>query len=1168
MLDNFITPFITTFITPFTVASDSILIHGSYDYWMVALSVFISVLASFMGLQVALQASDECSAKRKYTVLLIGSITFGGGIWAMHFLGMLAFDFCTSVDYGWLLTLLSLFPGIAASWVALKYINDNQHGTKPLLIGGVLVGSGIGTMHYTGMAAMDMAPLLRYDPWMFALSIIVAVVLAILALWIRRGVKSYRGLALKPWHANALASLIMGTAISGMHYVGMAAARFVKPPGFEYSNQSSDTSLYLALGVASTTIVIILMVLGLNLIQRYKETSRRALESERRLKATLDTAVDGIITIDSEGTVVSANKATERLLGWAEEELLGKNVNMLVPEPHHSNHDNYIQRYLKTREARIIGTGREVEALHKNGDRVDIRLGIGHVKIAGRDFFVAFIADIRQRLAMENALRTNEKQLRSLVGNIPGIAFRCLNDKKWSMAFISDAVEIITGYPASDFKLPLPKRYYSDLCHPDDQEKIYSTQFDNGPYNIEYRIIRSDGEIRWVMEYGTSFTDEKTGEEWLDGFIMDITERYQMELQLRLAKDKAEQAAQARAAFLANMSHEIRTPMNAIIGFSDILLEGHCERSDLNCKNKANAISNPLTKEQERHLKTINQSAKSLLFLLNDVLDSAKLDKGKLEIEVRDFSLVEEVDAVISTLWLQAKSKHLALNTHIDSQLKERYSGSPERIRQVLTNVVNNAIKFTSEGFVSLKVNALASDQSTKEEPSDWIEFLIEDSGIGMSQIQIDTIFDAFTQADASMSRRFGGTGLGTTISKQLVELMGGSISVNSELGKGSTFRFVLPLFPPNNKQKDSLENHETIKLPPLTLLVVDDIQQNIDLLTILLKRDGHKVLTARDGEQALIRMASEEEIDIVIMDVQMPVMDGLTASQKRRSLEQQQQLPRIPIIALTASVLAQDKMAAEKAGMDGFANKPIDYQFLSAEIARVLGLTISDSQATDSQATNSDNNHSFNNKELINEHKGLALWGNKEDFYRQLDYFAQQQASGFEQLSTLLEQKDWPQLAASAHTLKGICANLSLPSLSQAFTEVETHLKAIESDTESLLDSSEIKQKVTEIEQLFDRLRNKIQQHTTYVTEFNGSANGKLDPSKSLLQQDELIELLLALSESVKHNEIDEELLTQLLQFSQPSVHDETRGIYQALNDFEFDQAQQLIDELLTKIR
>lgn len=459
-------------ITPFMVSSNSILIYGTYNYWMVALSVFVAILASFMGLQVARQSINSTSNTLKNIMLLIGSIALGGGIWTMHFVGMLAFNLCTTVGYDWTLTFLSLLPGIAASWVALNYINSHQEGIKPLFIGGLLVGLGIGTMHYSGMAAMKMAPLLRYDLWIFALSLVLAVSLAILSLWVRVGLISLWKEKTKEWQANLVTSIVMGCAIASMHYTGMAAARFVKPVGFEMSQQPPETSLYLALGVSGATIMIILLVLGVNLIYRYKDISLRALKSERRLKATLDTAIDGIITINNLGEIVSINQATERLLGWSESELLGNNVKMLVPEPHRSGHDGYIQRYLQTREARIIGEGREVKALHKNGDKIDIRLGIGHVKIAGKDFFVAFISDIRQRLKIESALRDNQERLHSLISNIPGIAFRCINKQPWNMIFISDAVETITGYPANDFKLPNPKRNFSELYHPDDLKKV------------------------------------------------------------------------------------------------------------------------------------------------------------------------------------------------------------------------------------------------------------------------------------------------------------------------------------------------------------------------------------------------------------------------------------------------------------------------------------------------------------------------------------------------------------------------------------------------------------------------------------------------------------------------------------------------------------------------
>ncbi|GGD70177.1 MHYT domain-containing protein [Lacimicrobium alkaliphilum] len=1095
----------------FSIPQDSILLYGDYNLWLVILSVLIAVFASFMGLQVMSQAAVSGSPRRRQIMLLVGGIALGGGIWSMHFIGMLAFELCTQVEYGWLLTLLSLLPGICASWIALNHINRHRQSFVSLLIAGVLVGAGIGTMHYTGMAAMQMAPLLRYDPWMFSLSIVVAVTLAMLSLWVRSGLHRVWKSGYRPWHANVVASVVMGCAIAGMHYTGMAAARFVRPPGMELSEQPAEISIYLALGVAAVTVVIIFLVLGINLIFRYKDISQRASESERRLLATMDTAVDGIVTIDSHGVITSVNRAVQQLLGWSAAELVGNNVSMLTPEPVRSEHDSYLQRYLDTGEARIIGQGREVQAVHKNGERIDIRLAIGHVRMANDDFFVGFISDIRQRLKMEQSLRENEEKFRSFITNIPGIAYRCESTPEWPMVFISDGVEGITGYPPEDFVLPDPKRSFADLIHPEDRKRAEVEASAEGAFNIEYRLIRRDGEIRWLMEQGVTLKDRQSGTTWLDGFIMDITERREMEQALREAKEKAEQAASARAAFMANMSHEIRTPMNAIIGFSDILLESSLED------------------EQLRHLKTINQSARSLLHLLNDVLDSAKLDKGKLELEVRDFSLIQEVDAVISTLWLQARKKGLELNADISPKLQTSYSGSPERIRQVLTNLISNAVKFTQQGHVRVSVKPLAAEQ---------IEFLIEDTGIGMTPSQLQAVFEPFTQADASMSRRFGGTGLGTTISKQLVELMGGEISAQSESGKGSQFRFVLPLKPGQDKET---EQQQQIRLPALTILVVDDIQQNIELLTLLLQRQGHKVLSARDGKQALIRMQAEQQIDLVLMDVQMPVMDGLAAARQRRQTEQQQGLKPVPIIALTASVLEDDRKAAKQAGMDGFANKPVDMQLLSVEIARVLGLAQGGSNVAVVQEECSG--------KLIDEKKGIALWGSKEDYYRQLKAFVKEQESAFKQLAHSCENQDWQDLKQTAHKLKGICGNLSLTSLMRSLEKLEAVLNSHPQQCDSLVPPA-----LT----LFDQIRQAIRSDKD--AERKQKATQSADPAV-------LIGMLQKLRQAASQNEIDETALDELMSHSLTGHASEINAIYRALNDFEFAQAIQSIDSLIQEL-
>jgi len=957
----------------FSPPSDpTLLAVGHYDLRLVALSVLVAIFASWMALRLASHSGRKSTPALRAVALITGSLSLGTGVWAMHFIGMLAFSVC-AVTYSPTITLWSMLPSIGASALALRLIGGREIRPWQLIGGGIAVGAGIGAMHYTGMAAMQMAPALRYDPVMFGISIIVAMALAILALWVRFRLQKM-----------LISAAVLGLAISGMHYTGMAAARFV---GHVPAGTTTNAGL-LALIISAITVALTLLVMILNGTLRYRELVRQLRDRDARQRAMFATAADGMVIFDAAGTIADCNASAEKIFARGRMQIVGHDLNSLI--------------------GGTVGLrSGEALAVRPDGSTLPIRLSIGE-KRTPHELYVAFVTDVSERRAIEQALRDSEGQLRSLIGNIPGISYRCLMQGDFPAVFISDAVERLTGYPPSDFVGPDSSRRFMELVHPDDRESLRQTVAEaireHKPYVLEYRIRHRDGRERYMWGSGCAVRDSQGQLKYLDGVILDLSERRQMETELRAAKERAEQAAAARAAFLANMSHEIRTPMNSIIGFSDVLLQ-----SDM-------------SSEQRRHLLTVSGAARSLLRLLNEILDTAKLDKGLVELELRDFNLQQLVDEVSSTLAAGARAKGLALQIRYENTLPQRFHGDALRIRQVLTNLMSNAVKFTIQGSVTLGV----------ADSNDQVHLTVRDTGIGIAADRLEAIFDPFTQADPSMSRRYGGTGLGTTISKQLVELMGGRIWVESKLGDGSCFHVLLPLPVAADVLERTQRNRRIAALPPLRILAADDAPQNIELLTLLLGTHGHTIVPAHDGIEA-VQLAGEQRFDLVLMDVQMPGMDGHAATRAIRAREAERAAPRVPVIALSASVLSDDRRAALDAGMDAFVSKPVDLAELSLQMARVLGL---------GEATERVSNWPGGRPRLINFEQALARWGGqREPYLRALRHFVDE----YTKLPTLLSNYDVFGGASEAHSLahrvKGVAGNLGLEKLAELLDEIERNL-------------------------------------------------------------------------------------------------------------------------------
>ncbi len=665
-----------------------------------------------------------------------------------------------------------------------------------------------------------------------------------------------------------------------------------------------------------------------------------------------------------------------------------------------ANHDNYLSKAKNVDLGKVIGVNREIFAKHKKGYLFPIRLGIGEVNQPGQNpLYVGFITDLTEQRELQRSLVEKEQQYRSLMNNMPGVVFRCKFDENWTMLFISPSVLELTGYQSKEFIEHCIE--FNDLVLKTDQPAILvavnKAFTQKRQYSIEYRIRHRNGKILWLLDRGTFDFDVHGESQWIDGVLVDITERKEYEKTLETAKLQAEEAANAKQSFMANMSHEIRTPMNSIIGFSDLLM------------------NTPLDQEQQKHLITVNNAARSLLRLLNEVLDSAKLERGKLAIEPIHFNLKPVIDSIISTFWLEAKKKNLSLTLNIKESVRTTYYGDPDRLRQILTNLIGNAIKFTQRGSVTITISTIQNEH---------LFFEVQDTGIVEDRRQ--AIFQHFEQADGTTTRRFGGTGLGTTISKQLVELMGGTIDLISEVGKGTCFYFSLPLEAGDEAKIDYFDGLHT-QLPSLRILAVDDIEQNRELLSLLLSRDQHTVIKASNGFEA-ISMFEQQDFDVILMDIHMPECDGIEATLKIREIEKQRQLKYTPIIALTASVLQQDKLTAKKSGMNGFTNKPIDINQLNQEIAQVLGLGLAKELVI--AQTDPDAKH-------IDFEKGLVLWGSKCKQLTEITKFTNENSNKF---AALLNNPltDISNSKSLIHTLKGVTGNLGLITLMKLLNDLE----------------------------------------------------------------------------------------------------------------------------------
>jgi len=644
--------------------------------------------------------------------------------------------------------------------------------------------------------------------------------------------------------------------------------------------------------------------------ERVRQRTAALQQSEERYRLLFDSASDAIMTLDANG-FLDCNPATLNMFGCQnKDEFIGLHPSDISPPHQASGLDSRTAADQKIAEAFQKGTS-QFEWIHRrcNGEDFPVEVWLTVFRLEERTILQAAVRDITVRKRVEQTLKEAEEKFRTMFNAArDGILVADLTTKQF--IFANPGICHLTGYSEPELL-----RMGVGGLHPEPDLPYVIEQFDKqakGEIQVASNIpiLRKD---RSVTMCDVNSTPIKIGgKEVLLGFFHDITERRRMEAEVAKARDVALEGTRLKAEFLANMSHEIRTPMNGVIGMANLLLDTE------------------LTPQQRHFANTIGKSGESLLNLINDILDFSKIEARKLEFEMLDFDLREAVEDALDLVAERAGAKHLELAVSVPSDVPTQLRGDPGRLRQILLNLVNNAIKFTERGEVIVRV-ALVSQTATHAR----LRWEVKDTGMGISPEDQTRLFQAFSQADNSTTRKFGGTGLGLAISKQLAELMGGQIGVESEPGKGATFWFTAEL------EKRVVETPSSVAAKPdlanVQVLIADDNAAIREILERQMQTSKIRSRSAANPTEALqlLREASADRCQIALLDAGMPGMDGLSLA---RAIKADPAIASTRLILLISFGQKLDSAKITAAGIDACLTKPVKQSLLLDCLATVMG--------------------------------------------------------------------------------------------------------------------------------------------------------------------------------------------------------------------------------------
>ena len=639
--------------------------------------------------------------------------------------------------------------------------------------------------------------------------------------------------------------------------------------------------------------------------------------SEDRYRSIIDTIADAYYEIDLAGNLRMFNDAFLKLNEYTREEMTGLNVKDYRSKENLADGLKIFKQVYKTG---VPVSHMDWEVITRSGKRIQEEFSVSLIRDAeGKPAgFRGIVRDVTERRQMEAALRISEERYRTIVESIPDPYSEI--DLTGTITYVNQAFLNESGYSREEL-LGLNFRVLLDDRNIDLATQVYRGVFKTG------RAVKNL-ELEWKAKNGqVKLSEVSVNPRWdIDGKAMgfqsiyhDVTERRQMEAALCRAKEVAEAASNAKSEFLASMSHEIRTPMNAILGMAELLIE------------------TPLTREQMKYVQVFREAGENLLNIINDILDLSKVEAGHIHLEHIAFDLRELVERIGDIMSVRASKKELELTCHIAPDVPTYLQGDPIRLRQVIVNLLGNAIKFTEQGEVLLDVTP--TPQSAEGDGGDTMDltFSICDTGIGIPPEKVKDVFDRFTQADSSTTRKYGGTGLGLTISKSLVELMGGTIQVKSDVGKGSVFSFTIPLA----RLKGPVIEEEPLfaDIAGCRALIIDDNATNRLILREMLTGWGAIVTSVDNGLSGISSLkeaqTSNNPYDFIILDYHMPFMDGFTTA---KEIRKDTGLTSTAIIMVSSGYPEENLTEAKNIGIDQFLYKPVKRRDLREAISAALG--------------------------------------------------------------------------------------------------------------------------------------------------------------------------------------------------------------------------------------